>query len=267
MLPPAKPIIDRPVNGHVTIDRPEDGRHPRVWVGPAIAVYVWRYPLRLIHWGLVISIGALAFTGYYIHDPFIVGQTNTKFLMGTFRFVHEAFGMAFLSLLLLRIYLLFAGNRWTRWRALVPVTKLQWKQMVEVMKFYAFIRPTPVSYVGHNPMAAFSYIGIYALMAVEAVTGLTMFNWLAHNPILGFFVGWVTHLINIQNVRLIHYCLMYVFLAFGVLHVHLALLVSSAEKRGLMDSIFTGYKIVPVDELEEDDLRAIEAEHGKITHK
>jgi Ni/Fe-hydrogenase 1 B-type cytochrome subunit len=47
-------------------------------VGPAIAVYVWQYPLRLVHWGLVISIGVLSFTGYYIHNPFIVGQTKIR---------------------------------------------------------------------------------------------------------------------------------------------------------------------------------------------
>ena len=56
---------------------------------------------------------------------------------------------------------------------------------------------------------------------------------------------------------------MFVFIAFGVFHVHLCLIVSSAEKRGLLDSIFTGYKIIPVDELEEDDREAIEASHGE----
>ncbi len=35
-------------------------------------VYVWQYPLRLVHWGIVISIAVLSVTGYYIHDPFIV---------------------------------------------------------------------------------------------------------------------------------------------------------------------------------------------------
>ena len=44
--------------------------------GPVVAVYVWQYPLRLVHWGLVISIGVLSVTGYYIHDPFIVGQVQ-----------------------------------------------------------------------------------------------------------------------------------------------------------------------------------------------
>ena len=55
---------------------------------------------------------ALSFTGYYIHNPFIVGQTKTPFLMGWFRFAHEAFAMAFIAFFMLRMYLFFAGDRW-----------------------------------------------------------------------------------------------------------------------------------------------------------
>src|SRR5579863_1984880 len=94
----------KPVKPHVTIDH-----HPRLRVGPTIAVYVWQYPLRLVHWGLVICIGVLAFTGYYIHDPFIVGQIKWPFLMGWFRFVHESFGMIFAALWMTRMYLFFQG--------------------------------------------------------------------------------------------------------------------------------------------------------------
>ena len=171
-----------------------DPRHPRVDVGDTVAVYVWQYPLRLVHWGLVLSIGVLSFTGYYIHDPFIVGQVNRPFLMGWFRFAHELFGMIFIALFLMRIYLFFAGNRWVRWQAMVPLHTAQWKEMWEVMKFYAFINPKPVSKIGHNAMAAFSYIGIYTLVLVEIVTGLVMFNWLRHSPILGPLVGWIPRL-------------------------------------------------------------------------
>jgi Ni/Fe-hydrogenase 1 B-type cytochrome subunit len=241
--------------------------HPRLRVGPAIAVYVWQYPLRLVHWGLVICIGALSFTGYYIHDPFIVGQTSTKFLMGGFRFAHEAFGMAFIAFFLLRLYLFFAGDRWTQWRAMVPMRREQWKEMIEVTKFYAFLRPTPVSKVGHNAIAALSYIGIYTMVFVEILTGLVMYNWLRHSPILTPLVGWIPRFVSMPNIRLIHFGLMFVFIAFGIFHVHLCLIVSSAEKRGLMDSIFTGYKIIPVDELEEDDRKAIAAAPGKNVHR
>ena len=58
-------------------------------------------------------------------------------------------------------------------------------------------------------------------MFVEIVTGLVMYNWLAHNPVLTPLVGWIPRLVSIQNIRLIHFCLMFVFIAFGVLHVHL----------------------------------------------
>jgi Ni/Fe-hydrogenase 1 B-type cytochrome subunit len=238
-------------------------RHPRMRVGVAVAVYVWQYALRLVHWGLVLSIGVLSVTGYYIHNPFVVGQTSTTFLMGWIRFVHEAFGMAFIGFFLIRMYLFFAGDRWVRWQAMVPLHKSQWKEMIQVMKFYAFMRPTPVAKVGHNAMAAASYIGIYTLVLVEIITGLTMYNWLAHSRVLGFFVGWVPRLLSIQNIRLVHFCLMFVFIAFGILHVHLCLVVSSAEKRGLLDSIFTGYKVIPVNELDEDDRNAIAASQRK----
>ena len=241
--------------------------HPRMRIGPAVAVYVWQYPLRLAHWGIVICIAVLGATGYYIHNPFIVGQARYPFLMGWIRFTHESFGMAFLAFILIRMYLFVAGDRWVRFRALAPLRKAQWREMLEVMKFYAFIRPTPVSKVGHNPMAALSYLAIYAAAIVEIVTGLVMFNWLRHSPILTPLIGWIPRLINIQTIRLIHFALMFVFFAFGILHVHLCLVVSSAEKRGLMDSIFTGYKIIPVDELEEDDRAAIVAAPGHRVHR
>jgi Ni/Fe-hydrogenase 1 B-type cytochrome subunit len=233
-----------------------DSRHPLLPIGPTVAVYVWQYALRLFHWGLVISIAALAFTGYYIHDPFIVGQAHRPFLMGWFRFVHEVFGMILIALFLMRVYLFFAGNRWVRWRQYVPLSGRQFKEMLEVMKFYGFIRPTPISKIGHNPMAAFSYVGIYALVLVEIVTGLVMFNWLRHSPILTPLVGWIPRLIRLPNLRLIHFLLMFVFIAFGIFHVHLAMLISRVEKRGLMDSIFIGYKVIPAGELEEEEERA-----------
>jgi Ni/Fe-hydrogenase 1 B-type cytochrome subunit len=213
-------------------------------------VYVWQYPLRLVHWGIVISIGVLAVTGYYIHDPFIYGLSNRPFLMAEFRFVHETFGMLVTALLLLRIYLFFGGNKWEGWRQYLPLDKDAFREMGNMAKFYLFIRPKPVAKIGHNHMAALSYVGLYGLILVECVTGLVMYQRLLHNAILFALVGWIPRLISVQNLRLIHFFLMYVFIAFGVFHVHLAMLVSRFEKHGLMDSIFIGYKVIPVDEIE-----------------
>src|SRR5580658_6220928 len=57
-----------------------DGRHPIQEIGPTVGLYVWQYPLRLFHWGMVLSLAVLSFTGYYLHDPFIVGQVKYPFL-------------------------------------------------------------------------------------------------------------------------------------------------------------------------------------------
>ena len=52
-------------------------------------------------------------------------------------------------------------------------------------------------------------------------------------------------MVSFPNLRLIHFFLMFVFIAFGIFHVHLCMLISREEKRGLMDSIFIGYKVIP----------------------
>ena len=219
--------------------------------------------LRLVHWGMVISIGVLSFTGYYIHNPFIIGQLKYPFLMGWFRFVHEAFGMVFMALFLMRIYLFFAGNRWVRWRVMVPLKASQWKEMFEVMKFYVFMRPDACLEdrpQRHGGVFLYRHLcdgaggdrhrtGDVQLAAAYRVVG----------PIGGLDSPLDEH----PEPPADPFRLMYVFIAFGIFHVHLCLLVSAAEKRGLMDSIFIGYKIIPVEELDEDDRTAIEATQGK----
>lgn len=235
-----------------------DAHHPERVIGPTAALYVWQYPMRLFHWGTVISIGVLSFTGYYIHNPFIIGQAQAPFLMGQFRFVHEIFGFILSALVLMRLYLFFAGNRWVRWQQYIPHSKETFVEMINVAKFYMFLRKTPVSKIGHNAMAASSYIALIGMLLVEMVTGLVFFNQLRHSAILTPLVGWLPHLVSLPTMRLIHFFLMYVFIAFGIFHVHLCMLISREEKRGLMDSIFIGYKVIPEDEIAEEEQKALE---------
>jgi Ni/Fe-hydrogenase 1 B-type cytochrome subunit len=48
---------------------------------------------------------------------------------------------------------------------------------------------------------------------------------------------------------------MFAFFAFVIHHVYSAVLVSWEERNGLIESIFTGYKFIPRDELTEDPAR------------
>lgn len=127
----------------------------------------------------------------------------------------------------------------------------------EAARIYQDLRSTtPISKIGHNAMAALSYLGLYSLVVIEMITGLVMFNWLRHSPILGPLIGWIPRFISFPNIRLIHFLLMFVFISFGIFHVHVSMLISREEKRGLMDSIFTGYKVIPADELQAEEKNA-----------
>ena len=246
---PAKSLLESDLR-NLKITDPGHPLQPEV---ETVGLYVWQYPIRLFHWGMVLSIVVLSFTGYYVHDPFIVAQVKYPFLMGWFRFVHEAAGFLFLALLILRFALFFQGNRFANWRSYVPLKASQWNEMINVGKFYAFLNPTPVAKIGHNAMAAFGYLSMYALFLVEIVTGLVMYNRLRHSGFLTALVGWIPGVMGVQNLRLVHFFLMFVFIAFAVFHIHLCMLISRTEKRGLMDSIFIGWKVIPVDEVEEEE--------------
>lgn len=232
-----------------------------------IQVYVWQLPLRFAHWFLVLSIITLSLTGWYIHSPFVTSTSQTAYLMANIRFIHLVAGFVFLGCLIIRLYYFLAGNRWEHWRAYVPVKKWQFQEMWQTAQFYGFLRPYPVPKIGHNAMAAASYVMLWSAVFLEAVTGLVMFNWMRHGPILGFLVGWIPGFIDIQYIRLIHFFLMFFFIAFAILHVHLCMLIGREEKNGLIDSMFSGYKVITVHGTELDMARDLKSgELVKLDH-
>jgi Ni/Fe-hydrogenase 1 B-type cytochrome subunit len=218
---------------------------------PPVRVYVWELPVRVSHWFIFLPIVVLSFTGYYLHNPFLVAKSSTPFLMATMRFLHVVAGFVFLSAFLLRMYWFFMGNEWSNWRAFVPIRRRQWRGMGQMVAYYSFLRKDLRHYVGHNALAAVTYLLMFFFMFIEIITGLTLYTQVRGKWLLGWLFAWIPRAIDIQNIRLIHFCIMFVFFAFVIHHVYSAVLVSWEERNGLVESIFTGYKFVPQDELEE----------------
>ncbi len=127
-----------------------------------------------------------------------------------------------------------------------------------MVSYYSFLRKDLVHRVGHNALAGVTYLFMFALMFIEIVTGLTLYTQVRGHWAFGFLFNWIPRLVDIQNLRLIHFCIMFAFFAFVIHHVYSAVLVSWEERNGLIESMFTGYKFVPADELEEGE-RAREA--------
>lgn len=220
---------------------------------PPVRVYVWEIPVRVSHWFIFLPVVVLAFTGYYMHNPFIVATSKTTFLMATMRFIHVVAGFVFISAFLLRIYWFFHGNEWSNWRAFLPVRRQQWRGMGSMVAYYSFLRKDPVHRVGHNALAAVTYLFMFTLMLIEIVSGLALYTQVRGRWLFAPLFSWIPRVIDIQNIRLIHFSIMFAFFVFVIHHVYSAVLVSWEERNGLIESIFTGYKFVPSDELAEEE--------------
>ena len=206
-----------------------------------VRVYVWQVPVRVTHWVVVGSVIVLSVTGAYIADPFLLPPGGS--IMMTMRFVHMLAAFSFLAAGLFRTYWLFVGNRFSRWTAFIPTNRHQASEAARQLGWYLFAGNDAPKVLGHNQLAAGTYMVVAVLFLLQTITGFALVAVHGIQPWASLF-GWVFAIFGTQWVRLVHHLLMWAILAFMVHHVYSALLVDHVERNGLMSSIFTGYKFV-----------------------
>jgi Ni/Fe-hydrogenase b-type cytochrome subunit len=214
-------------------------------------VYLWEWPIRVMHWAAAGSIVVLVVTGFYIGRPYFItsGEASAHYLMGWMRFLHFAAAGVFVATAIVRVYWLFAGNQFERWRALFPVWKQDWINAFKQVKFYLMIQPEKAPhYLGHNPLQQLSYTGLYALAATQVVTGFAMYGQSRPGGVWYTLFGWVVPLLGgIQVVHFVHHVLTWAFLAFIPIHIYLALRADLLERTGTISSIISGGRFVRSD--------------------
>jgi Ni/Fe-hydrogenase b-type cytochrome subunit len=214
-------------------------------------VYLWEWPIRVMHWAAAGSIVVLVVTGFYIGRPYFItsGEASAHYLMGWMRFLHFAAAGVFVATAIVRAYWLFAGNQFERWRALFPVWKQDWINAFKQVKFYLMIQPEKAPhYLGHNPLQQLSYTGLYALAATQVVTGFAMYGQSRPGGVWYTLFGWVVPLLGgIQVVHFVHHVLTWAFLAFIPIHIYLALRSDLLERTGTISSIISGGRFVRSD--------------------
>jgi len=225
-----------------------------------VRLYVWQVPVRVTHWLIVGSVAVLTVTGAYIADPFLIPPGGS--VMMNVRFVHMLAAFLFVGCGVARTYWLFAGNRFANWRAFFPTNRTQAKELFHQLGWYLLVRREAPRILGHNQLAAASYLIVFALFGIQTVTGFALVGIHGIQPWATLF-GWVPDVMfGVQGVRLIHHLVMWAILGFIVHHVYSAVLVDHFERNGLMSSIFTGYKFVTRQEVIEarDGGMAVEEE-------
>jgi Ni/Fe-hydrogenase 1 B-type cytochrome subunit len=210
-------------------------------------VYVWEWPVRLSHWLIVGSIVVLAITGIYIGNPFlpVPGEATRHFVMGLIKSIHFVAAMVFTLAVVSRLLWMFAGNPYARWNQFIPTTVARMKGIWNTASFYAFLKRDSPSFVGHNPLAGAVYTVVFFLYISMIVTGLAMAAANAHvGSLLESFQFLIPWFGGLQLARFLHHIGMWLIIGFSAHHVWSSFLVGSVEKSSLIDSIFTGYKVL-----------------------
>lgn len=225
-----------------------------------VRVYVWEVPVRITHWLIVFAIVALSATGLYIGTPFVTvpGPAGQHFVMGWAKVLHAYAAYVFIGAVLVRLIWMFTGNKYAHWDKFIPVYHQRRRGLWPTLRFYLLALRKPPGFVGHNPLAGATYTLVFGLYFLAILTGLLLrgagadvgsaLRWL--DPLVPVFGG-------LQTVRWIHHVVMWLLLGFGVHHVYSGVLMSAIEANATMESIFSGYKFVPREDLEFSGYRFI----------
>jgi Ni/Fe-hydrogenase 1 B-type cytochrome subunit len=208
-------------------------------------IYVWEVPVRVTHWAIVISIVVLAVTGFYIHGPFLVptSPVEASQQMANVRFWHEIFAIVFSVSIAVRFYWGFVGNSFSSWSQIIPHRREQFYWLGQMGKYYTFRRRHPAPYAGHNHLAGLAYSVVSVGLFAQVLTGLMLIAWISPTGPIHALFGWSSLVPGgIMSVRVVHYVITFLFIAFAIHHVYSAILVDIEERTGVMSSIFSGYK-------------------------
>lgn len=212
------------------------------------SVYVYEAPVRLWHWVNALAITVLAVTGYFIGAPLptMPGEASDHFLMGYIRFAHFAAGYVFAVGMLGRIYWAIVGNHHARELFTLPVfTPAYWREVISMLKWYAFISPRPNQYVGHNPMARLAmFCGFFLFSVFMICTGFALYGEGAQ---MGSWqerlFGWVIPLMGqSQDVHTWHRMGMWGMVIFVTLHVYAAIREDIMGRQSIVSTMISGYR-------------------------
>lgn len=235
---------------------------------------VWDRTTRLFHWLNVLCIIGLISVGIAILNSKSLGISNDgKFILKT---VHVYIGYVFVLNLSWRIIWGFLGNKYARWRSILPIYK---GYMSSLKKYIRGMKSgeTPM-YLGHNPLAKLMVALLFLLLSTQAVTGLVLAGTDLYLPPFGHEIAeWVTasgeEHEKIKNLKpgsnedvdsaayaemrkfrkpiiTTHIYTFYLLLIAITLHITAVIIVEVKEKNGIVTAMLTGKKIFskePVD--------------------
>lgn len=237
------------------------------------AYAVWDSGTRWFHWINALCVITLAAVGLVILNAGSLDISDAGKI--TLKTIHTLTGYVLALNLIWRIVWAFFGNRYARWRAILPGGKGYWHSLRSYVS--AFISGGPARYLGHNPLARAGITLVLLLVAIQAVTGLVLAGTDLFYPPFGHWIAqWIAapgvapetlvpyapHMYDAsayESMRafrkpfiVIHLYNFYLLTAAVVLHVTAVVVTELREGGSIISAMFTGRKIISGQPIDED---------------
>lgn len=209
-------------------------------------IKVWSGLTRVLHWIIAIGIIAAFPLGKMVEE--LSEMAIPKKLLDEILFAHAGLGVIIGIALVIRIIQMFASgsNSSANWRDLIPKTKAQIELLKETLKYYFHgLRGKTPAYYAHNPLAGLAYAALYSFVLFQCSTGMTAF-------IIKRYYAGAPELKSIRRLlQNLHEAGAACIIIFIGLHVAALIAHEIVERRGLVSSMFGGYKFFADKELVE----------------
>ena len=152
------------------------------------AYLAWDAPTRWFHWINAICVIGLIATGVVVLSGDALGLSAEGKV--ALKSVHVSFGYVMAINLIWRFVWAFFGNRYARWRAILPGTA----GFGMALRAYvaSFLSGEPQQYIGHNPLARIGVSLLLLLLLVQVATGLVLAGTDLFWPPFGrLFAEWI----------------------------------------------------------------------------
>ncbi len=202
--------------------------------------WVWGVLFRLWHWTMALSIGVLSVTGLYIHSPWNVTMLEgvSRFPMAEMRMIHLEAAFILLAAVMVRLYLLFFGNRHERIWDFAPINARNIKGLFRAIGRYLYLKEAWDPCLGHNPLAGAVYFVVILALLFQGFTGMVLLLPEAHLWQRAAAVLSMTQ----QEARFYHHLTMWFLFCFVVIHLYTLIWNEVQHPEGLISSIFSGRK-------------------------
>ncbi|MBI3584862.1 MAG: cytochrome b/b6 domain-containing protein [Nitrospinae bacterium] len=216
-----------------------------------MTVGVWDWQTRVLHWVNVLLVITLILLALSVEGMEFLGVE--KSIRKSVKGLHAYIGYILVFTLFLRILWGFLGNKFARWKDIIPYKEERWYAIGGYLKWYlnGFKGRPPIA-IGHNPLSSLFYIALFLVLISQAITGLSLTGLeLDFFPASLFFSGFgeeIKHTLE-DGLGEVHEFGFWFIAFFIVIHLAGIVIHEVKEKTGLLSSMIHGRKYFPKDRI------------------